>query len=334
MSDGIFSMLGSIGGAVANYFSNRETNKSNERIANDTNEMNYRLWKENNEYNTPAAQMARYRAAGINPNQVVGSIGNGNSSSPAQYERVNKRAFTGFGDFGASNMAQLFQQRRVNDSTIRLQDSQKDKNDAETVNTQAKTLNEYRDGKLKEITFLQKELDYLVSSSSSPYQIEMARVRLDQARKDLSKTDSEIDKLKSSIDVDKSVSSLNDVRKDILPREISVAEMNAATARINALSNKDRNEVLNRLTSAQEREISSLLPIKYANMLLEGDKLDKEYLRLAIDNDYQQFKRRMAKNGFNIESDSEIQSIMNLLRVGIGYVVETFMGSGSSGVLN
>lgn len=46
------------------------------------NEFNLQMWKLNNEYNSPQAQMERFKAAGLNPNLIYGQGSNGNSSSP------------------------------------------------------------------------------------------------------------------------------------------------------------------------------------------------------------------------------------------------------------
>lgn len=84
-------------GAAANLISGHSTNKSNERIASAANQAqmdiakyqadrNLELWNLNNEYNSPQAQMDRYKAAGLNPHLIYGegSASSGNSSSPAQ----------------------------------------------------------------------------------------------------------------------------------------------------------------------------------------------------------------------------------------------------------
>lgn len=87
----VFDLVGSIGtpvlGSVANFLSNRNTNQSNERMQQRQNAWNLEMWNRNNEYNTPAAQMQRLQAAGLNPDLMYGqnaSGASGNSSSPVQ----------------------------------------------------------------------------------------------------------------------------------------------------------------------------------------------------------------------------------------------------------
>lgn len=54
---------------------------SGENAAKAQNEQQLAFWRMQNEYNTPAAQMARYAAAGMNPNIIAGQISSGNAGS-------------------------------------------------------------------------------------------------------------------------------------------------------------------------------------------------------------------------------------------------------------
>lgn len=86
---GALSGLGTLGAgiasAISNYQSVRHTNKSQMDLAQYQADRNLELWNLNNAYNTPQAQMERYKAAGLNPNLIYGEGGasSGNSSSPA-----------------------------------------------------------------------------------------------------------------------------------------------------------------------------------------------------------------------------------------------------------
>lgn len=83
--DWINTGLGAIGIGSSAY-SQSEANAVNLQAARETNEMNYKIHQEDiqhqvdmfnrtNEYNTPEQQVARLRAAGINPSAVLGSDG-------------------------------------------------------------------------------------------------------------------------------------------------------------------------------------------------------------------------------------------------------------------
>lgn len=83
------NILSGVGGAVsglasgiASIFTTKATNKANMELAKYQNEANYKLWQEQNAYNTPAAQMQRYKDAGLNPLLIYGQ-GNSGNAGPA-----------------------------------------------------------------------------------------------------------------------------------------------------------------------------------------------------------------------------------------------------------
>ncbi len=119
----IASAGSSLLGSVFNYFSQRATNRSNERMNRENNEYNLRLWQMNNEYNTPAAQRRRMEEAGFNPNLMYGSISPGNSSAPAQSESHYNEA-PQIGDLGAAfgNAYQLYKQSQLMDKQMEAQE--------------------------------------------------------------------------------------------------------------------------------------------------------------------------------------------------------------------
>ena len=93
------SLLGSLGGIFSNLRTQRsvdETNAANIAAQESINSQNvqsqqeinsqnlaqqWKMWNATNDYNHPAAQMARYRAAGLNPNLIYGQS---NTSQPVQ----------------------------------------------------------------------------------------------------------------------------------------------------------------------------------------------------------------------------------------------------------
>ena len=79
-------------GGIFNRNAQRAANRTNLAIARETNAQNYQIFREQNEfnkeqfnnylqYNTPAAQRARYEDAGINPYMALGNMQNGNAQS-------------------------------------------------------------------------------------------------------------------------------------------------------------------------------------------------------------------------------------------------------------
>jgi len=103
---GVGSLLGGLGSSAMNNKAVKDTNKANMEIAKyqaqwqqQENEKAYQrslnMWNLQNEYNSPTQQMARIRAAGLNPNLVYGNGVTGNSSgSTPQYESAKFNAPT------------------------------------------------------------------------------------------------------------------------------------------------------------------------------------------------------------------------------------------------
>lgn len=82
----IWDIGASVLGQGANIVSTAMTNASNERMQQQQNAWNLEQWNRNNEYNSPAAQLQRMKAAGLNPDLMYGQNASGaagNASSPA-----------------------------------------------------------------------------------------------------------------------------------------------------------------------------------------------------------------------------------------------------------
>lgn len=288
-------VVGQVAASVSDYFSNRSTNKTNLQIARETNEANYNLWKENNAYNTPEAQMARYRAAGLNPNMIYGQISSGNSSSPASAQGAVMKA-TKFGDLGSMNAVMSYLQNRLNQSTIRLQDTQSSKNDAESVRTRTLTLNDQKDGLLKDITYLEKLVGLYQSQNRFPYEIRSIQKDIEIKRSNLRKIDAEITNISAQTANTQAQTDYTNTRTQLAPLELAVQQMNAVTSRINALSNKERNEALNMLT--QENVNSAVIQNKYLD---EKEQRGLEHIMAQISNEI--------RKGNNLEVDNILKEM-------------------------
>ena len=86
------SVLGSLIGGIFQRNAQKSANKTNLQIARETNAQNYQIFREQNEfnkdqfnqylqYNTPAAQRARFEEAGINPYLAMNNVQAGNANS-------------------------------------------------------------------------------------------------------------------------------------------------------------------------------------------------------------------------------------------------------------
>lgn len=320
------ALVSGIGGLLGNLVtgaSQQETNKTNLKIARETNAANYRLWQENNLYNTPAAQMSRLRAAGLNPNMVYGQISSGNSSSPATAQGAVMKAAK-FGDFGTSAAVMSYLQGQMQKSTISLQDTQSDKNKAETNKTNVESLNLQKDGLLKDITYYQKLFDYFKSNDLYPLERKQLEVSIKQKKRDLARIDATIDNLNAQ-------TSRTEVETGLMPKQVEIAEFNAATARINALTQRERNDVLNKLSTLQTNVLSAQLPYvgekeqaevasiwsRFLNTLQGTEKLTAETAIANFEKVY------MEKYGVK-PSSSLISSVASAFSYNVEHIVSSF----------
>ena len=121
---GVGSLLGGLGSSAMNNKAVQDTNKANMEIAKyqaqwqqQENEKAYQrslnMWNLQNEYNSPTQQMARIRAAGLNPNLVYGNGVTGNSAGstpqyePAKFNAPTMQAYRGW-NLGISDAISQF----------------------------------------------------------------------------------------------------------------------------------------------------------------------------------------------------------------------------------
>lgn len=77
-----------------NYRIMQETNRANRALSEYEWSKNLQMWNLQNEYNTPSAQMARYKAAGLNPNLIYGNVSSGNASVLPKYQAAQQQSAT------------------------------------------------------------------------------------------------------------------------------------------------------------------------------------------------------------------------------------------------
>lgn len=114
---------------------NQKTRDYNLNLAKQQNQWNIDQWNRENEYNTPAAQMARYKQAGLNPDLMYGQqnlsaaspeMTAGEPGSPMDYSPVANGPTIG-------EAASIAANARLTNAQAKLAESQADKVDAETV---------------------------------------------------------------------------------------------------------------------------------------------------------------------------------------------------------
>lgn len=104
------SIVSSLIGSHSAIQSVREANAANRELAEQANKWNIEQWERENAYNSPAAQMERYQAAGLNPNLIYGQSNTASNIPAAQ--RAEMQAAPGV-DLGLDNAARDFIQTKM-----------------------------------------------------------------------------------------------------------------------------------------------------------------------------------------------------------------------------
>ncbi|QGF19330.1 DNA pilot protein [Antarctic microvirus COCH21_V_SP_13] len=101
--------------SVANV--NRNNRKFSEKMYDKQKADNIAFWSQQNDYNTPAQQMARFKAAGLNPNLIYGQGSGGNAGpvSTPDVQPINQRS----PEWGNSAMAGASMINQIYDLAIK-----------------------------------------------------------------------------------------------------------------------------------------------------------------------------------------------------------------------
>lgn len=161
---GIFSSSASRKAADNNLQAVRETNETNKYLAEKQNQWNLEQWNRENEYNSPEAQMMRYKAAGINPYMAMGNITSGNASSLQSAELANQQPATtdivpdySFIGQAGTSFATLYNQTKLNEAQVDNVELDADLKRATLAYNTLKAANEAKGLGLDNIA---KQLDY------------------------------------------------------------------------------------------------------------------------------------------------------------------------------
>ena len=186
--------------------SQKEENQKNRdwnlNLARQQNQWNIEQWNRENAYNSPAAQMARYKAAGLNPDLMYGQqnlsaaspeMTAGEGSQPTDVSNLaNKRTI---GDTIAQASA-----TRLTNAQAKLAESQADKVDAETV---GQTINnEWLPKLLKGQTEINEAdiKDKLASAGLKGKQIEVAVEQIKVMQQSVKESQKKIEDLQSQME--------------------------------------------------------------------------------------------------------------------------------------
>lgn len=156
------------------------TIKANRELAEYQYEKDLEMWERQNAYNDPSMQMARLKAAGLNPNLVYGDKGvSGNWSAPGpkyQAPNVEYQYQNPFQNLGSA--VAMYQD-------MRLRQAQIDNVNAQTANTNARTATESFNTLLRGLQVEGETVDTRVKQNLENYQYQIKDAELSRAQNEL-----------------------------------------------------------------------------------------------------------------------------------------------------
>lgn len=240
---------------------NQKNRDWNLNLAKQQNQWNIDQWNRENAYNTPIAQMARYKAAGLNPDLMYGQqnlaaaspeMTAGDGSQPTDVSNLaNKRTI---GDM----MVQASQTRLTN-AQAKLAESQANKTDAETEgqgyqNEILKSDAAFRDA-LNSGTVQLNNMSLKVSEKG----MQLTDEQITQVRKQCAQIDQSIEQSRAAVDeIRQKISNLKTDQAISRLRYIMDAKLNEAT--IKKLASECN------LNYIQAKKIVDLLPYEISNI--------------------------------------------------------------------
>lgn len=147
MAAGLFN----VGAGIYDSYQNRKTSEENTKrtieAAKSESELAYQRsveqWNRQNLYNSPAAQMERFKAAGLNPHLIYGQGNSGNASGYAQYQPANMQYRLEAPQYGAALQSLLPTLLTVGDWMQRMRKSEVDIQKASTDTDKTKQMIDY-----------------------------------------------------------------------------------------------------------------------------------------------------------------------------------------------
>lgn len=99
---GLIEGAGSLFGGIINAFSQSSANKTNIQLSRENRDWQESMWEKQNAYNTPAAQIARLKDAGLNPALMYSQGNVGNADAVKGVDTPHVQPITGLGQGIAS----------------------------------------------------------------------------------------------------------------------------------------------------------------------------------------------------------------------------------------
>lgn len=118
--------VSSLAGSALGFLGQQSANRSNLELAKYSYQKDLEMWYRQNAYNSPTEQMARLKAAGLNPNLVYGNGSAVNVASNApQMKTPHMEAYRGY-NLGIGDAVGTYMQMQQNQASTELAKTQRD----------------------------------------------------------------------------------------------------------------------------------------------------------------------------------------------------------------
>ena len=301
------ALVSGVSGLFGGLFGNKSTSKTNRTnleianrynqtqidLANMNNKFNRQMWLEQQEYNTPANQMQRYRAAGINPYMALGQMSNGNAESAVTGTMPNTAAppnmqrkdysFVGNAAANAAAVA-LSAANAIKANKEALGQGLQNQYDESTMQSRI-NLAKYNADAAKWAQEI-KKFDFNLYARTFDNQVKLSDLSVNQANQELINKQMEANAMEAQAALYRAQRNLTDTSskkikyylENIAPVELENLRKQGKLIDQQALTEQSK-RALNfssaALNYANVNEINTLLSYKVANMDLENQKLDE-----------------------------------------------------------
>lgn len=233
---------------------NEKIRQYNSALASRQNQWNIDQWNRENAYNTPASQMARMKAAGLNPDLAYGQQ-NLSAASPqlTSGESSPVQDFSGIANRQTVGDAMMqFNQSRLVEAQAKLAESQANKTDAET------------EGQKSTNKILESDANFRDAINSGTVKLNNVTITNTNSSTDLNR--------KQAAVLDEQIGQIR-ANVDKIRQEISNLSSEQAISRLRYIMDRELNEYQIRkisaetgLSYAQTKSISEQLPAVIANL--------------------------------------------------------------------
>lgn len=134
------------------------TNRANRELAEYAYQRDLEMWNRQNEYNTPSAQMQRFKEAGLNPNLIYGQGTPGNAQQMPKYNAPNVD-YSNVPEIDPLGTLQAYQNLAQKSSQINYTKQQTETEFMETWLRQTQNSNLMTEGQIKSLQY-----DYLLAT--------------------------------------------------------------------------------------------------------------------------------------------------------------------------